>query len=293
MKPVAVATAADRSLAHHAAVSARSRYPASLQRKEKCAHHARGRVRINAIPAVEQARLNSTISPIFTPFVLSLSKDFMGLTGKSSYREIDMEKVDLKQSLKHLYNPPTKEPVFIDVPLMNYLMVDGHGKPDSPETVAAIEALYPVAYTLKFIVKKEQGIDYGVMPLEGLWWSDDMADFINENKDNWRWTYMIMQPDFITRLMVDNAIAEVRRKKKPTSIDKVVFEMLAEGKAAQIMHIGYYSAEGPNIEKLHRFIKDAGHSFDGMNQKHHEIYLSDPRKSAPEKMKTVIRQPFV
>ncbi len=204
-----------------------------------------------------------------------------------------MEKVDLKKELKHLYNPSSKEPVFIEVPVFNYLMVDGHGPPDGPDAVAAIEALYPMAYTLKFTVKKEQDIDYGVMPLEGLWWSDDMADFTEGNRDRWQWTYMIMQPDFITPAMVDNAISEVRRKKKPAAINKVRFKVLAEGKAAQIMHIGPYSAEGPSIEKLHRLIKDAGHSFDGMKQKHHEIYLSDPRKSAPEKLKTVIRQPFI
>ena len=204
-----------------------------------------------------------------------------------------MEKVDLKKELKHLYNPPSKEPVFVLVPVFNYLMVDGQGQPAGPDAVAAIEALYPVAYTLKFTVKKEQGIDYGVMALEGLWWSDDMTDFTEGNRDNWRWTYMIMQPSFITPAMVEKAIGEVRRKKKPAASDKVKFEPLAEGKAAQIMHIGPYSAERPNIVKLHSFISGAGHSFDGMKQKHHEIYISDPRKSAPDRLKTIIRQPFI
>ena len=202
-----------------------------------------------------------------------------------------MQKIYLKKDLKHLYNPPMKEPVFVGVPVFSYLMVDGHGPPDGPDAVAAIEALYPVAYTLKFTVKKDQALDYGVMPLEGLWWSDDMSDFKESRRDRWHWTYMIMQPDFITPAMVEKAIGEVRRKKKPAAIDKVKFESLVEGKAAQIMHIGPYSAEGPNIMRLHSFITDAGYSFDGMTQKHHEIYLSDPRKSAPEKMKTIIRQP--
>jgi len=204
-----------------------------------------------------------------------------------------MEKIDLKKELKSLYNPPTKEPVFVEIPELNYLMVDGHGLPDGPDAVAAIEVLYPVAYTLKFTVKKEKAIDYGVMVLEGLWWSEDMNDFLNSNKANWQWTYMIMQPNFITPSMVEKAIDEVRRKKNPAAIDKVTFKPLAEGKSAQIMHIGPYSAEGPNIEKIHRLIKGSGHSFDGGKQKHHEIYMSDPRRTAADKLKTIIRQPFI
>ena len=204
-----------------------------------------------------------------------------------------MDKIDLKKQLKHLYNPPTKEPVFVEVPVFNYLMVDGHGLPDGPDAVAAIEALYPVAYTLKFAVKKEKAIDYPVMPLEGLWWSNDMSDFVTGNKANWDWTYVIMQPDFITHTMVEKAIDKVKRKKSPAAIDKIRFEPLAEGKAAQIMHIGPYSAEGPNIQKIHRLIKESGHTFDGAKQKHHEIYTSDPRRTAPEKLKTIIRQPFI
>jgi hypothetical protein len=204
-----------------------------------------------------------------------------------------VEKIDLKKELKNLYNPPPKEPVFVDVPVFNYLMVDGHGLPDGPDAVAAIETLYAVAYTLKFTVKKEQAIDYGVMPLEGLWWSDDMNDFLLGNKSKWYWTYIIMQPDFITRPMVEKAVDEVKRKKNPAAIGKLKFEPLAEGKSAQIMHFGLYSAEGPNIQKVHHLIKEAGHTFDGQKQKHHEIYLSDPRRTAPEKVKTIIRQPFV
>ncbi len=204
-----------------------------------------------------------------------------------------MQKIDLKKDLKNLYTPPSKEPILVDVPAFNYLMVDGHGLPDGPDAVAAIEALYPVAYTLKFTFKKDNAIDYTVMPLEALWWSNDMNDFVNGNKANWDWTYIIMQPDFITGPMVEKAIDEVKRKKNPAAIDKVKFESLAEGKAAQIMHIGPYSTEGPNIQKVHRLIKESGHTFDGFKQKHHEIYLSDPRRTAPAKLKTVVRQPFV
>lgn len=202
-----------------------------------------------------------------------------------------MDKIDLKKTYKSLYNPPSKEPVFVDVPVMNYLMVEGTGAPDGPEAMAAIETLYPVAYTLKFSVKKEREIDFGVMGLEGLWWSDDMADFSENRRDRWRWTYMILQPDFITAEMVKQAVEDVRRKKNPAAIDRIKFAELAEGKAAQIMHIGPYSTEASNIEKLHSFIHAAGLSFDGYTQKHHEIYLSDPRRTAPEKLKTIIRQP--
>ena len=204
-----------------------------------------------------------------------------------------MEKTDLKKELKYLYNPPTKEAIFVEVPEFNYLMVDGHGLPDGPAAVAAIEALYPVAYTLKFTVKKDKAIDYPVMPLEGLWWSNDMNDFANGNKANWDWTYIMMQPDFITRPMIEKAIDEVKRKKNPAAIDKVRFAPLAEGKAAQIMHIGPYSAEGPNIQKVHHLIKESRRTFDGAKQKHHEIYMSDPRRTAPEKLKTIVRQPFI
>ena len=204
-----------------------------------------------------------------------------------------MEKVDFKKTLKELYNAP-QEPVLVDVPPLNYLMVDGTGDPNtSAEAKDAIEALYPVAYGLKFMIKKEQSIDYGVLPLEGLWWTDDMSQFSVENKDIWKFTYMIMQPEYITAELVARALEEVKRKKKLTAIDKVRFEKLAEGMAAQIMHTGPYAGEGPTIAKLHGFITEKGYRFDGLVQKHHEIYLSDFRKTAPEKLKTVLRQPVV
>ena len=202
-----------------------------------------------------------------------------------------MQKLDLKKELKHLYNPSPKAPVLLEVPPMNFLTIDGAGTPDGPDAVAAIEALYPVAYTLKFSVKKGPlAIDYPVMPLEGLWWADDMATFATD-KAKWKWTYMIMQPELITREMVDKAIEEVRRKKNPPALGKMWFESFFEGTSAQIMYTGPYSGEGPTIKLLHDFIHAKGLVFDGLKQKHHEIYLSDPRRTAPEKLKTVIRQP--
>ncbi len=171
-------------------------------------------------------------------------------------------------------------------------MIDGRGDPNTVEEAKeTIEALFPVAYALKFMIKKERGIDYVVMSLEGLWWTDDMTEFSMENKDIWKWIYMIMQPEFITKDMFNRALLQVEKKKNPAALSKMRFETLHEGLSAQIMHIGPYSAEGPTIDKLHNFIRENNYKFDGLKEKHHEIYLSDPRKVAPEKMKTIIRQP--
>lgn len=202
-----------------------------------------------------------------------------------------MEKIDFRRQLKHLYRPSTKKIEIVDVPEMNFLMVDGKGDPNtSKEFKDAIEALYPVSYTLKFMVKKgEMEIDYGVLPLEGLWWSEDVSAFLTGNKDVWKWTLMIMQPEFITKAMVKEALAEVDRKKSPVSLPLVRFESFKEGKSAQIMHVGPFSEEGPTIEKLHAFIEENGSKPTG---RHHEIYMSDIRRAAPEKWKTIIRQPM-
>ena len=202
-----------------------------------------------------------------------------------------MEKLELKKTLKHLYNPPSKAPVMVEVPAMNFLMIDGSGKPDSLDAAAAIEALYAVAYTIKFSVRKLKSIDYPVMPLEGLWWADDMTRFSTEDKANWKWTYMIMQPDFVTAEIVKRAVDDVRFKKNPSALPKLKFEKFDEGTSAQIFYIGAYADEGPAIKRLHDLLHEQGYVFDGVKQKHHEIYLSDPRRTAPEKLKTVIRQP--
>ncbi len=202
-----------------------------------------------------------------------------------------MEKLDLKKELKHLYQTSAKEVVEVEVPTMNYLMVDGEGDPNIVSAFAeAVETLFTVSYTLKFTVKKGAlAIDYGVMPLEGLWWADDMSKFSIEDKSDWKWTVMIMQPPFVTEDMVNAAIAEVKSKKNPAALSRLRFESFAEGKCAQILHIGPFSAEGPTIARLHKFIETNGGKLCG---KHHEIYLSDIRKAAPEKWKTLIRQPL-
>ncbi|MDO8827840.1 GyrI-like domain-containing protein [Methylophaga sp.] len=201
-----------------------------------------------------------------------------------------MEKINLKKELKYLYQPSAKEVVQVDVPAMNYLMIDGEGDPNTSLAYAdAVEALFAVSYAIKFMVKKgSSAIDYGVMPLEGLWWADDMSKFTTEDKSNWKWTMMIMQPSFVTPEIIDSAIANVKKKKNPTALSKLRLEAFSEGRRAQILHIGPFSEEGPTIEKVHQFIDSRGNR----TGKHHEIYLSDIRKADPAKWKTIIRQPM-
>lgn len=201
-----------------------------------------------------------------------------------------MEKIDFKKEFKQLYQPSAKEVVQVDVPPLNYLMVDGEGDPNTSQDYRdAIEALFAVAYTVKFMIKRGPlAIDYVVMPLEGLWWADDMAAFATADKARWKWTAMILQPSFVTPEIVESAMLEVKKKKNPPALSKMRLETLAEGQCAQILHIGPFSEEGPTIAKVHQFIDARGQR----TGKHHEIYLSDFRKTAPEKWKTVIRQPM-
>ena len=200
-----------------------------------------------------------------------------------------MDKIDLKKELKNLYNPSSKEVSVVDVPAMNFLLINGEGAPASPQYSEAIESLFSVSYTLKFMVKKGKGIDYGVMPLEGLWWVDDMTKFSADKKDEWKWTALIMQPNYVTDEDFKTAIEQVKKKKNPAALLKVRFESFKEGPSAQIMYIGPFSAEGPTIQKIHAYIQNNGHTLSG---KHHEIYLNNPATTAPEKLKTILRQPM-
>ncbi len=201
-----------------------------------------------------------------------------------------MKKIDFKKELKHLYGPRKGKMEFVDVPAMKFLMIDGQGNPNSSKAFAdAVEALYALSYHLKFSFRKgPMQVDYGVMPLEGLWWSDDMEKFSPERKDEWKWTVMIMQPEFITKEMVNASREAVEKKKDLPSLSKIRFESFNEGKAAQTLHVGPFSEEGPTIEAVHSFIEENGLQRRG---KHHEIYLSDIRRAAPEKWRTVVRQP--
>ena len=205
--------------------------------------------------------------------------------------ETPVAKIDYKAKLRHLYAAAAERPALVEVPEMNFLMLDGAGNPnDSPEYKNAVEALFALSYAIKFKSKKARlGVDYVVMPLEGLWWTDDMSTFSVHAKDEWKWTLMIMQPDVVTAQLVKEATDEVGEKKNPPSLSKVRFDAFAEGKAAQVMHIGPFSEEGPTVQQLHAFIEAQGGQLRG---KHHEIYLSDIRKAAPHKWKTIIRQPM-
>jgi len=201
-----------------------------------------------------------------------------------------MKKIDLKKELKHLYQPSAKEVVRVDVPPFQFLMIDGQGAPHtSREYAEAVEALFAVAYTVKFMIKKrQQHIDYAVMPLEGLWWADDMSAFVANDRTPWKWTMMIMQPSFVSEEVIKTSLAEVTRKKALPAVGKLRLETYAEGLCAQILHIGPFSTEGLTIETVHQFIAARGKP----TGKHHEIYLSDIRKADPAKWKTIIRQPM-
>jgi hypothetical protein len=202
-----------------------------------------------------------------------------------------MSKIDFKKEWKHLYDP-AKEFEIVDVPPMQYLMIDGHGDPNTAQAYReAVEALYAVAYKVKFISKKELGRDYVVPPLEGLWWAEDMESFTSQrDKSQWDWRMMIMQPEWVTQELVDQAIEVVAKSKDLPALPKLRLETYHEGLCAQILHIGSYDDEGLTLHRMHHeFIPQNGYEMVG---KHHEIYLSDPRKVAPDKLKTVLRQPI-
>ena len=201
-----------------------------------------------------------------------------------------MEKIDVRKRLSSLYRVSHKEVVEVDVPPLRYLMIDGAGDPNtSPDYARAVEALFSVSYTTKFAVKKSGlGIDYGVMPLEGLWWADDWSAFTANDRGAWKWTMMILQPDFVPEEMIRRAIGDVAEKKKLPAVEKLRLEEFHEGRSAQLLHIGPFTEEGPTIQRVHDFIDTRS----ARRGKHHEIYLSDIRRAAPEKWKTIIRQPM-
>lgn len=198
------------------------------------------------------------------------------------------KKIDFKKTEKYYYFPPKKFEI-VTIPERQYLMIDGKGEPGGKTYTHALETLYPVAYKIKFFSKVELKRDYVVPPLEGLWWADDMSTFITREKSAWQWTMMIMTPEWISQKLFQNTRAEVKEAKNPPSIDILRLETYDEGLSVQIMHHGSYEDETPIIADLHdRFIpennlKETGH--------HHEVYISDPRRVAPEKLKTVLRQP--
>jgi hypothetical protein len=199
-------------------------------------------------------------------------------------------KIDLMTTLKHLYRPSARDVVQVDVPAFRFLMIDGAGDPNTaPLYAQAVEALFSVSYTAKFMVKRgPSGVDYAVMPLEGLWWSDDLSSFANNDRSKWRWTMMIHQPPHANDAVLADAIAAVKRKKGLTAADALRLESFTEGVCAQTLHVGPFTAEGPTIRRVHDFIESRA----SLAGKHHEIYLSDIRRADASRWKTIIRQPM-
>ncbi|GGR42102.1 hypothetical protein J2S40_001603 [Nocardioides luteus] len=200
-------------------------------------------------------------------------------------------KTDLKKTLDG-FRARQGEFRVLELAPLPYLMIDGHGDPNTAQAYAdALAALYPVAYKLKFASKKD-GRDYVVPPLEALWWAEDMAAFTSaRDKSQWDWTVMIMTPEWITRQMFEEAVVTVGAKDRPASLEKMRWETLAEGTCVQTLHVGPYDAEGPVLAEMHeRFIPGQGLRMTG---KHHEIYLGDPRRVEPAKLRTILRQPVL
>lgn len=199
-----------------------------------------------------------------------------------------MSRQDLRKELKRFYTAKNR-PELVDVPEGVFLTVVGQGDPNGEEYHEAMTALYGAAYTLKFR-QKEHGRDFTVMGLEGLWWTDDgVFDMHSQvNRAMWRWKSMIRQPDWVSQEMLDEVLPELLEKRGGKA-DQVRLETFHEGLSAQVMHVGPYSEEGPTIQLLHGYIAEQGYRMRG---DHHEIYMSDPRRSKPEKLKTIIRQPI-
>ena len=199
-----------------------------------------------------------------------------------------MTKIDFRKSMSELYNPP-RDFVIVDVPAMTFLMIDGHGDPNvAADYATGLNWLYSIAYTIKF-QSKAAGQDYVVPPLEALWWSDDMSDFAERRKDKWHWTQMLMVPDFASASLFPDAKAKVQKKLGAAPPASLRWEEFEEGLSVQILHIGRYDAEAPTIRRMHEEFMPA-HKLAPLGR-HHEIYLSDPRRVAQEKLRTIIRQP--
>lgn len=199
-------------------------------------------------------------------------------------------KVDLKKTLD-FYRATRGTFRILDVPELRYIMIDGHGDPNtSPLYPRSLEALYPVAYAMKFASKRELGRDYVVPPLEGLWWADDMSSFTTDrDKSRWNWTMMIMVPEWVDGALFDAAVDKVRKKNSPDRLEDVRLEELSEGLCIQTLHVGSFDDEASVLEQMHHtFLPDNALQLSGT---HHEVYFSDPRKTTPEKLRTLLRQP--
>jgi len=199
-----------------------------------------------------------------------------------------MAKMDYKKEYKALYTAPN-EPALVDVPSLSYLMIDGQGDPNTaPLYSESVGTLYKLAYAIRFLMRDDYNLDFGVMPLEGLWWVEDPGQFTYADKSNWFWTMLILQPEAVTAEVVEAAREKVAKKHNPPLLGQVRLGKLEEGRSAQVMHHGPYADEKPSVDRLHAFIEAQGLT---PHLKHHEIYLKDPNRSAPEKLLTILRQP--
>jgi hypothetical protein len=199
-----------------------------------------------------------------------------------------MAKMDYKKEYKALYTAPN-EPALVDVPSLSYLMIDGQGDPNTaPLYSESVGTLYKLAYAIRFLMRDDYNLDFGVMPLEGLWWVEDLGQFTYADKSNWFWTMLILQPEAVTAEVVEAAREKVAKKHNPPLLGQVRLGKLEEGRSAQVMHHGPYADEKPSVDRLHAFIEAQGLT---PHLKHHEIYLKDPNRSAPEKLLTILRQP--
>jgi hypothetical protein len=201
-----------------------------------------------------------------------------------------MPPYDPKREFKEFYAPKNTGWALVDVPEQQFIAIDGSGNPNTAtEYTQAVEALYTVAYTIKFATKRADGRDFVVAPLEGLWWADDLEAFTTRAKDSWRWTMLVNQPAWITETAVEEAKTVALAKKKLPAIAGVRYQTLNEGRCAQVLHVGSYDDEAPILAHLHHEYL-AAHELEPVGQ-HHEIYLGDPRKTEPAKLKTILRQP--
>ncbi|MBB1029941.1 hypothetical protein G6027_03335 [Dietzia sp. SLG310A2-38A2] len=201
-----------------------------------------------------------------------------------------MDTFDIKRERRDLYNGRVGRFDVVDVPTMRFLMADGRGDPNTSEDYGwALEALYTCSYAVRAAVKVDRGRVHTVGPLEGLWYARDLAVFTARDKDAWEWTMMISQPDWITPDIVASAVEKVTARKPAVAVDRVRFEEFAEGQAVQTLHVGPYDAEGPVIARMHEEVIP-GHGLIASGH-HHEIYLSDARKTEPARLRTILRQP--
>ncbi|MDB5106866.1 MAG: hypothetical protein JWP91_4555 [Fibrobacteres bacterium] len=202
-----------------------------------------------------------------------------------------MEIVDYKAQLRKFYKPSASDVELVDLPSMNFVMLDGKGDTDSsPEYLAGVEALFTIAQALKAVIKRTMGIDYGIMPLEGLWWSSDPTPFTMDRKADCNWTMMINQPMMVTRKVFEKTIVDIKPKERQPAMALMRFEAFPEGRAAQKLHNGPLTESGPAIQAVQDRIRAIGAKPSG---KYHEVYLSENRKATPDKWRTIIRQPYI